>query len=116
MDEWIGEPWKKWKGNEDIIFAILRYKELQGDAWDGTVSESFVVPKGGEEGSEHCHMLWGMELGQIASSISCGMVSTFDPISRLQKRAGFRYQQEPTKWEKTVRGEACEGGQFMITY
>jgi hypothetical protein len=117
LAEWIGEPWQQWKENEDIILAILQYKGPQGDAWDGTVSECFVVPKGGEEGSEHWHeSLWGMKLGQIASSISCGMVSTFDPISRLQTRAGFGYQQEPAKREKTVRGGVCEEGQYMIAY
>jgi hypothetical protein len=73
LDEWIGEPWKVWKSSVKSITAILRYKELQGDAWDGTVSENFVVSKGGEEGSEHWHEeLQGMEVGQIASSISSG--------------------------------------------
>ncbi len=94
LDEWIGEPWQKWKDDEDIILAILRYKDLQGDAWDGTVRESFVVPKGGEERSEQWHKLWGVELGQLASSVSSGARVLDNPTKRLTT-AGFIFQKKP---------------------
>ena len=89
--EWIGEPWKEWKSNETIVIAILRYKELQGDAWGGTVSESFVVPREGEEGCEDWHeSMWGIELGQIARDLSYRDSVVVDLRARL-KAAGFLF-------------------------
>jgi hypothetical protein len=94
LDEWLGEPWQEWKRNEDIILAILKYKELQGEAWDGTVSESFIVPAGSKEGSEQWHKkLWGMELGQVVSNILSGSLVIHDPNVRL-KKAGFNPDRE----------------------
>ena len=113
LDEWIGEPWKKWKDNEHIISVILRYKALQGDAWDGTVSESFVVPKEDEEGSEHWHKkVQGMELGQIARDISRGVTAVDDPNFRL-KASGFMFLKI---FPKRELGERSERRDWDILY
>jgi hypothetical protein len=102
----VGAPWQQWKADEHIIVAILRYKELQGDAWDGTVSESFVVPKRGEEGSGQWHeKLWGMELGQLASSLRSGARVVYDPAGRL-KRAGFVLPQIRRRKEPSLQQDA----------
>ena len=63
----------------------------------GRDSESFVVPKGDEEGSEDWHeSMWGMALGEIARDLSSGARVVDDPKGRL-KTARFTYQANPTK-------------------
>jgi hypothetical protein len=115
LDEWIAEPWQQWKANEHIILAILQYKGLQGDAWDGTVSESFVVPKGGEEGSEQWHeRLWGMELGQIASSLCSGARVLDNPTRRLTT-AGFLFQMKAPK-DKRARPSSVLDAKWDFYY